>query len=159
MGGEATGPNPTDRGKLGVKRSLLTEGKGIPIGIAVAGANRHDMKLVPATLESMAIDRPEPSEEQPQNICLDKGYDYPQIEGLVDRWGYTAHIVSRGEEKRGQAEIPGYRARRWVVERTHSWLNRFRRILVRWEKNVDNYLGMLHLTCAWITFRAAGVIG
>ena len=84
-----------------MKRSLLTEGKGIPIGIAVAGANRHDMKLVPATLESMAIDRPEPSREQPQNICLDKGYDYPQIEELVDRWGYTAHIVSRGEERSG----------------------------------------------------------
>ena len=72
-GGEATGRNPTDRGKLGVKRSLLTEGEGIPIGIAVDGANRHDMKLVSATLESMVIDRPEPTEQRPQHICLDKG--------------------------------------------------------------------------------------
>jgi putative transposase len=76
---------------------------------------------------------------------------------LASQWGYTAHIRSRGEEER--AEIPGYRARRWLVERTHSWLNRFRRPLIRWEKDRDNYLGMLHLACAWITFRAAGVIG
>ena len=94
-------PTPPNRGKLGVKRSLLTEGKGIPIGIAVAGANRHDMKLVPATLESMAIDRPEPSREQPQNICLDKGYDYPQIEELVDRWGYTAPYSKPGRREAG----------------------------------------------------------
>ena len=114
------------------------------------------MKLVQATLESIAVARPVPSAEQPQNICLDKGYDYPQIEELVAQWGYTAHIRSRGAEK---GAIPGYRARRWVVERTHSWMNRFRRLLVRWEKEVANYLGMLHLACAWITFRAAGVIG
>jgi putative transposase len=138
---------------------LLTEGKGIPIGIAVAGANRHDMKLVQATLESIAVTRPAPSAEHPQHLCLDKGYDYPQIEELVAQWGYTGHIRSRGEEKAAKATIPGYRARRWVVERSHSWLNRFRRLLIRWEKEVANYLGMLHLACAWITFRAAGVVG
>ena len=78
---------------------------------------------------------------------------------LVEQWGYTAHLRSRGEESGEKALIPGYRARRWVVERTHSWLNRFRGLLLRWEKNVGNYLGLLHLACAWITFRAAGVIG
>ena len=79
------------------------------------------------------------------------------------RWwpsgGTQPTSVGRGEEKQEKAAIPGYRARRWVVERTHSWLNRFRRLLVRWEKEVANYLGMVHLACAWITFRAAGVIG
>ena len=138
---------------------MLTEGQGIPIGVSVAGANRHAMKLVAATLESVIVARPAPSAERPQHICLDKGYDYPQIEELVAQWGYTAHIRGRGEEKQEKAAIPGYRARRWVVERTHSWLNRFRRLLVRWEKEVANYLGMVHLACAWITFRAAGVIG
>ena len=156
MGGEATGANPTDRGKSGTKRSLLTDGKGVPLGVAVDGANRHDMKLVGATLESIVVKRPETG---PQNICLDKGYDYPQVRALVEMWGYTAHIRSRGEEKLEKAAIPGYRARRWVVERTHSWLNRFRRLLIRWEKDVGNYLGMLHFACAWITFRAAGVVG
>ena len=117
------------------------------------------MKLVQATLESIVVARPVPSDERPQNICLDKGYDYPEIRELVVQWGYTAHIRARGEERQEKAAIPGYRARRWVVERSHSWMNRFRRLLVRWEKGVANYLGMLHLACAWITFRAAGVVG
>ena len=156
MGGAATGPNPTDRGKSGTKRSLLTDGQGVPLGVVVDGANRHDMKLVTATLEAIVVERPEVG---PQHLCLDKGYDYPVVRELVAAWGYTAHIRSRGEEKEIKAAIPGYRARRWVVERTHSWLNRFRRLLIRWEKDVNNYLGILHLACAWITFRAAGVIG
>jgi putative transposase len=156
LGGEATGLNPTDRGKSGTKRSLLTDGQGVPLGVVVAGANRHDMKLVAATLEAMMVKRPEAG---PQHICLDQGYDYPQVRELVELWGYTAHIRRRGEEKLEKNVIPGYRARRWVVERTHSWLNRFRRLLIRWEKDVGNYLGMLHLACAWITLRAARVIG
>ncbi len=159
LGQEGTGPNPTDRGKSGTKRSLLTEGKGIPLAVAVEGANRHDMKLAEATLKAIVIERPEPTEEKPQNLCLDKGYDYPQVRELVEEWGYTAHIRTRGEEAEAQRYIPGYRARRWVVERTHSWLNRFRRLLIRWEKKVENYLAMLHFACAWITFRAAGVFG
>ena len=159
LGGEATGPNPTDRGKRGTKRSLLTEGNGIPIGIVVDGANRHDKKLVEATLESIVVERPEPSEEHPQNMAMDKGYDYVDIRQLVAEWGYTAHIKARGEETQAKREVPGYRARRWVVERTHSWMNRFRRLLVRWEKNVENYLAMLHFACAWITLRAAGLFG
>jgi len=117
------------------------------------------MKMVERTLEAIVIERPAPTEEEPQNLCMDKGYDYPQVRELVERWGYTAHIRSRGEEEEEKEQIPGYRARRWVVERTHSWLNRFRRLLIRWEKKVENYLAMLHFACAWITFRAAGVFG
>jgi transposase len=117
------------------------------------------MKLAQPTLEAMAIERPEPTAEKPQNLSLDKGYDYPEIRELVEEWGYTAHIRTRGEEKAAKRDIPGYRARRWVVERTHSWLNRFRRLLIRWEKKVENYLAMLHFACAWITFRAAEVVG
>ena len=127
--------------------------------MAVDGANRHDMKLLEPTLQAMAVQRPEPTPEKPQNLSLDKGYDYPQVRELVDAYGYTGHIRARGEEKVAKQEIPGYRARRWVVERTHSWLNRFRRLLIRWEKKVENYLAMLHFACAWITFRAAGVMG
>jgi len=157
LGREKTGPNPTDRGKKGAKRSLLTEGRGIPIGIATAGANRNDMKLVDATLQSIPIERPDPSPEHPQHMCMDKGYDYEAVRQTLDAWGYTAHIRARGEEMREKAQIPGYRARRWVVERTHSWMNRFRRLLIRWEKKVDNYLAMLHLACAFIAFQASGL--
>jgi transposase len=153
LGGEKVGPNPTDRGKGGVKRSLLTEGSGIPIGIAVDGANRHDMKLVRETIENIPIDRPDKTDTNPQNICMDKGYDYNETRELVKEFGYTAHIRARGEEARAIKCEVGFKARRWVVERTHSWLNRFRGILIRWGKKVENYLGFLHMACALITFR------
>ncbi len=117
------------------------------------------MKLTEPTLASVVIGRPEPTPEHPQHLCLDKGYDYEAVRELVEGYGYTAHIRARGEEREARKEIPGYRARRWVVERTHSWMNRFRRLLIRWEKDVDNYLAMLHFACAFITFRAAKVIG
>ena len=159
LGGGATGPNPTDRGKSGTKRSLLTDGYGIPLGLSVDGANRHDKKMAEGTIESVVIKRPKPSKRKPQNMMLDKGYDYPDIRQLVMDYGYTGHIKARGEEIQEKKEIPGYRARRWVVERTHSWMNRFRRLLIRWEKKTENYVAMLHFACAWITFRAAGVFG
>ena len=157
--GKKTGPNPTDRAKGGVKRSLLTDGAGVPLGVVVEGANRNDFKLARATLESVPIPRPEPTPENPQGLCLDKGYDYEEIRALLAEFGYTAHIRCRGEEAQAIQREVGYKARRWVVERTHSWMNRFRRILIRWEKKPENYLAMLHLACALITFRAAGLPG
>ena len=125
----------------------------------MAGANRHDMKLVELTLESIVIERPEPTKKHLQNICMDKGYDFPEIDELVAEWGYTAHIARKGVDQSKRKKIPGYRARRWVVERTTSWINRFRRLLIRWEKKEENYLAMLHLACAWITYRRAEIIG
>jgi len=122
----------------------------------VDGANRHDKMLVKGTLDAIIIERP--SHKVTQNMCMDKGYDFPDIRELVGNYGYTAHIWRRGEENI-RRDIPGYRARRWVVERTHSWLNRFRRLLIRWEKKIENYLAMLHFACAWISFRATGLFG
>jgi transposase len=142
-----------------VKRSLLTEGHGIPVGLVVDGANRHDMKLVRATLESLVVKRPEPSVDAPQGMCLDAGYDYDDVRALLVEFGFTAHIRSRSEEARELAAEAGKRARRWVVERSHSWMNRFRRILVRWEKKPEHYLAFLHFACALIAFRAAGLFG
>jgi putative transposase len=166
LGGEATGKNPTDRAKLGTKRSVLTDGAGVPLGIVASGANTPDMKLVEATLASLPVERPTPTAADPQNLCLDKGYDFPQVRELVTAYGYTAHIPRKkkrnepGPKRKGPMEkIPGYRARRWVVERTHSWMNRFRRLLIRWEKKSKNYVGFLHFACAWITLRATGVLG
>jgi len=159
LGGEATGPNPTDRGKSGVKRSLVTEGHGVPIGVAVAGANRNDMKLVRATLDNIVGERPEPTADEPQGMCLDKGYDFAEVRATLEEFGFTAHIRARGEEARELAAEAGKRARRWVVERTHSWMNRFRRLLIRWEKKPENYLGLVHFACALIAFRAAGLFG
>ena len=155
MGGK-TGPNPTDRGKRGVKRSLLTEAQGIPVGLAVAGANRHDMKLLRATVDSLPVPRPTPSPERPQGVCLDKGYDFAEVRRTLDEFGFTAHIRSRGEEARAVRKEAGFKARRWVVERAHSWMNRFRRILVRWDKSPDNYIAFLQFDWALIALRAAG---
>jgi transposase len=90
---------------------------------------------------------------------LDKGYDYDEVRDLAVEFRYTAHIRSRGEEAQAIKRRIGFKARRWVVERTHSWMNRFRRILIRWEKKLENYLGLLHLVCALITYRATGLLG
>ena len=157
--GEKAGANPTDRGKRGVKRSLLIEAQGVPVGVAVDGANRHDMKLVRPTLDTVVIARPEPTLEQPQGMCLDKGYDFDEVRRTLEEFGFTAHIRSRGEEAKALKREAGFRARRWVVERTHGWLNRFRRILVRWDKSPENYIAFLHFACALIAFRAAGLLG
>lgn len=138
---------------------MLTEGHGVPIGLAVDGANRHDMKLVRATVESLVIARPTPTEQEPQGMCLDKGYDYDEVRAILLEFGFTAHIRSRSEEARDLGTEAGKRARRWVVERSHSWMNRFRRILVRWDKKPENYLAFLHFACALIAFRAAGLFG
>jgi transposase len=159
LGGEGTGPNPTDRSKSGTKRSLLIEGRGVPLGVAVDGANRHDMKMVRSTLEAQVGKRPKPTQHKPQNMCLDKGYDFDEVRDILAEFGYILHIRARGEETVAKKNIPGYRVRRWVVERTHSWMNRFRRLLIRWEKKVENYLAMLEFTCAFIAFRAAEVFG
>jgi putative transposase len=152
------GKNPTDRGKSGTKRSVLTDGGGIPIGLAVAGANRNDFKMARATMTSIPIARPEPTPEKPQGVCLDKGYDYDEVRHLLTEFGFTAHIRARGEEAQAIKQEVGYKARRWVVERTHSWMNRFRRVLIRWDKKVCNYLAFLHLACAYITYRQSGLL-
>jgi transposase len=90
---------------------------------------------------------------------MDKGYDYDDTRELVRAFGFTAHVRSRGEEAKKLQRSAKFRARRWVVERTHSWMNRCRRILVRWEKKAVNYVGFLHFACAIITWRAAGLLG
>lgn len=117
------------------------------------------MKLVKATIESIMIKRPRPRKDSPQGLCLDKGYDYDEVRDLVGTFGFTAHIRARGEEACAIKRSARFKARRWVVERTHSWLNRFRRILIRWEKRPDTYLAMLHLACGIITWRATGLLG
>ena len=128
------GALPDRRLSLEANYGYLLMANGIPVGLAVEGANRHDKKVAEATLESIPVERPEPTEERPQGMCLDKGYDYDDTRALVEEFGFTAHVRSRGEEAREVKREAGEKARRWVVERTHSWMNRFRRILIRWEK-------------------------
>jgi putative transposase len=117
------------------------------------------MKLVKQTVNSLVVKRPRPTTKRPQGMCLDKGYDYEEVRETLQEFGFTAHIRARGEEAQVLTRWAGFTARRWVVERTHSWMNRFRRVLIRWDKQADNYLAFLHLACALIAFRAAGLFG
>ncbi len=157
--GKKTGSNPTDRAKRGTKRSVLTDARGVPLGLAVDGANRHDSKLVRDTLESIPIRRPRPKRYRRQNLCLDNAYNTPSVRELLEEFGFTAHIRGRREEALAISKQARFRARRWVVERTHSWLNRFRALLIRWSKRPDAYVAQLHLAFAVITWRTADLLG
>jgi transposase len=117
------------------------------------------MKLVKATIQSIPVERPKPRLGEPQNICMDKAYDHDEVRDLLEEFRFTAHIRARGEEAQLIKRHARFKARRWVVERTHSWMNRFRRILIRWEKKAENYLGLLHLVCGLIAYRAIGLSG
>jgi transposase len=155
---EAVGPSPTDRGKKGSKRHLLVEEHGIPLSIVVTGANRHDVTQLETVLDNIVIQRPEPEADRLQHLCADKGYDgKPAIQSILDR-DYIPHVRRRGEEIEAKKTVPGYRARRWVVEVCHSWLNRFRKILVRCEKTLSSYIALLHLAAAIICWEKLELI-
>jgi len=121
--GEKTGPNPTDRGKRGVKRSLLTDARGVPLGAVIDGANRNDHKLMRRTLAAIPVRRPRPTRYRPQHLCLDKGFDYDEPRALAEEFGFTLHLRSRGEEVWAKPHARA-KARRWMVERTHSCVAR-----------------------------------
>jgi len=153
LGGEAVGPNPTDRGKGGTKRHVLTDARGLPLAVEVSGANVHDRQLVDSIFAHMPLLPPLAVVDSPPHFCGDKAYDAHWIRQLLARWGYVDHIKSRGQEAHERQLTPAYRARRWVCERTHSWMNRFRRLLIRWEKKVANYHALLYLACANIVWK------
>ena len=127
------------------------------MALAIDGANRHDMKLVQGTLERIMTKRPMPTGASPQGLCMDKRYDYDEVPAIVKKFGFTAHIRARGEEAKAIKLEAGFRTRRGRVERTHSWMNRFRRILVRREKLPETFIAMLHLIYGIITWRATGL--
>ena len=151
--GDLIGSNPTDRGKAGVKRSLLVDGEGSPLSITVAGANVHDAMMLEATLDAIVVERPRPTEYEPQHLCLDKGYDNPSGRRAAATCGYQAHVRRIGQEKLDAYGNKRYPARRWVVQRTLAWISKCRSILVRYDKKASNYLGVLQLACALLWFR------
>ncbi len=116
----------------------------------ITPAHWHDVRGATATLDRIMTKRPRPTPQQPQHLCLDKGYESAKIEAAVRRRRYVPHIRRRGEQGPRRRL---HRARRWVVERTASWHNRFCKLLVRFEKRVENYLGLVHLACCLIVYR------
>jgi transposase len=149
------GPQPHGSRQKGAKRSVLCEAAGVPVGLDHDGANRNDHKLLKGTLDSVPIPRPEPSEQAPQGICLDKAYDNADTRALVAGYRLTGHIRARNEDVADQVHTEGWRPRRWVVEACHSWLNRNRGILVRWCKKDENHLALLQLASGLIAFKKA----
>jgi len=130
---------------------VLVDGKGMPLSVVIAGANVHDVKLLEKTLDNLVIFRPVPTEEEPQNLCLDAGYvGYDEV---VKEHKYIPHIRPRGEEKLEIERNPDFVPRRWVVEVTHSFVNRFRKLLVRFEKKEINHLGLIEFAFAIIVWR------
>ena len=153
------GKNPTDRGTIGATRSVLTEGGGGPLGLAVAGAKRHDFKMARETLASLPVKRPAPTPATPHGLCLDKGDDSDAVRDWRAEFGCPAPIRGRGEEAAALKQDAGGRARRWVVERTPSGMHRCRRVLIRWDNKGRNDLGFLPLAWAYITYRQSDLVG
>jgi putative transposase len=152
FGGEKTGKNPTDRGKKGTKKSVLVEADGGPLGAVIAGANVPDCKLLDETIEAVVVERPDPKEVE-QNLCLDAGYDNPSGRAAAEKHGYVEHIRPVYEDRRPKRRPGRRKARRWVVERTLSWLSKCRGLLVRYDKRAENFLGLIQLACGLLWYR------
>jgi transposase len=129
--------------------------------LAVDGANRPDLKMARETLESIPADadRPKPTAAQPQGLCLDLGYAYDEVEEIAQEFAFTTHLPPNKAEAHKVKRKAGHKARRWVVERTHSWMNRFRGILIRWSKKAENYIALLHMSFAFIIYGRMGLFG
>lgn len=153
-GGAATGPNPTDRGKAGSKRHLVVDRTGIPLAIVLSAANVHDSLLLEAALDAIpSIHQPRRSRGRPRRrpakLHADKGYDYARCRLACRQRGIAPRIARRGIES---SERLG--RHRWVVERTLAWLNRYRRLTVRYERRADIHQAFLSLGCSLICWQA-----
>jgi transposase len=129
------------------------DGRGVPLSIIVTGANRHDVSQLAVVLEDMVVPRPEPPERRSKHLCADAGYTGDPARCIMEAHGYIPHVKGRGQEAADKRRQPTKRARRWVVEVAHSWFNRFRKLLVRYEKLERSFLGLNHLAAAIIAFR------
>lgn len=158
LGGEKVGKNPTDRGKLGAKMNLLVDGRGAPLSVVLTGANRHDKVSAVELIVSVAPKRPWRKE---QHLCADKAYDAEDLREFVASAGYTAHIKVNPRRKsvkrppEDESSKKGYPARRWVVERTISWLTKRRSLRTRWAKKAGNWLALIQLACAHVLLNLA----
>jgi transposase len=153
LGGEATGPSPVDRAKSGTKRSVLSDWRGAPLSVIVAGANAPDKTLTLETPDSIPVERLARVSNRLHHLSVDAGYNYDDVvAGALER----DYILRLRPPASAPLELPPEKkhpARRWVVERTHSWQNRFRRLLARWEKKLDHYYAMIDLASVLIIWR------
>lgn len=152
-GEKDNGPNPTDRAKPGLKDHVLVDGRGVPLSLVVTAANVNDHLVLPELLNNHAVVRPCPTGAAPQNICLDAAFDNAPTRQTLCREYYVAHIAPKGGRPEAAPPQPGGQARRWVVERTQAWFDRFRRLVVNWEKTTESRYAFLCLASALMTYR------
>lgn len=144
--GPKTGPNPTDRAKTGTKRHLVTDAQGIPIAIRLSPANTHDIKEALATVEAIpAIQGPKGRpRKRPESLRGDKAYDSADFRSELREKGIQPKIEKRRRSNHNLGKD------RWLIERSFSWLNRFRRLRIRYERRSDIHEAFLYLGCALI---------
>jgi putative transposase len=152
-GGKDNGPNPTDRAKPGMKDHLLVDGRGVPLSILVTPANVNESPQLDELIEKMAIVRPRPTSRAPQHLALDAAFDNGPARAVLCAQHYIGHITPKGGRDGSRPRHPGAQARRWVVERTHAWHDRFRRLVVNWEKTTASRYAFLCLASALIAYR------
>ena len=141
------------RGKNGSKRHLLVDGRGVPLSLVVTGANRHDVSQLEAMLGAIVVARPQPPQRRSKHLCADAGYTGAPALAVMEKHGYIAHVKGRGKEADELKRDAKKRARRWVVEVAHSWFNRFRKLLVRYEKLDRSFMALNHLAASIMAFR------
>lgn len=129
------------------------DGRGVPLSLVVTGANRHDVSQLGAVLEKIMVKRAAPTRRRSKHLCADAGYTGEPALQLIEQHGYIPHVKGRHQEQRDLEKAPNKKARRWVVEVAHSWFNRFRKLLVRYEKLERSFIGLNHLAAAIIAFR------
>jgi putative transposase len=149
LGQEKTGKSPVDRKKLGTKRSIIVEGSGIPIGYALDAGNRHDSKLFEASIRSIPLFLLQPNYKE---MHLDKAYDSKTIQTILFNFYYVPRI-SKNKRRSKQSVSLKTGKKRWIVESTHSWMNRFRRLLIRFEKSAKNYIALMQFAFSIIIFN------
>ncbi|MFB7260586.1 IS5 family transposase [Streptomyces nojiriensis] len=151
-GGRLTGPNPTDRGKLGSKIHVICDRNGLPLSVGISGANLHDSQaLIPLMRGIPPIrSRYGPRRRRPTKLHADKGYDFDHLRGWLRRRQIVPRIARRGVEPSGRLG-----RHRWVVERTMSWLNGCRRLHRRYERKAEHFLAFVGIACTLICYRRA----
>lgn len=132
---------------------MLVDGRGVPLSLVVTGANRHDVSQLGAVLAGVMVNRPNPPQRRSKHLCADAGYTGAPALKTIEEHGYIPHVKGRGQEADELKNDPTRKARRWVVEVTHSWFNRFRKLLVRYEKLDRSFLALNHLAASIMALR------
>jgi len=153
LGEKEAGPNPTDRAKPGYKEHLLIDGRGVPLSMVSTAANVNEGPMLWAVLTSLPLVRPQPNHTPHHHLCLDAAFDNASARAVLLIERYTGHIAPKGGRPVDAVVHPGGQARRWKVERTHAWHDRFRRLVVNWEHTLASRSAFLCLANALIAYR------